>query len=169
MINCSPIADSASAHALAVRALEAEFGDLFLRMRRLYIQVAHRVHPDLVPGQYKVFSTIGRRGPLTASALGEAMQTDKAQMSRALRELESMGLITRTPDPTDRRANLIALSTVGEQKLAEAHAPTTNDLLTPLAQWDVESIDSFTALLHALIAGDPPPPRENPATRAPAT
>jgi len=53
----------------AVRALEAEFGELISRMRRVLADNAQRVSPGMLPGAYKVFTTIVRRESVTEVAL----------------------------------------------------------------------------------------------------
>ena len=53
--------DTLEARTEAVRALEAEFGDLINRMRRILADNADRLSPGMLPGAYKVFTTIVRR------------------------------------------------------------------------------------------------------------
>ncbi|MFN8086895.1 MAG: MarR family transcriptional regulator [Microbacterium sp.] len=92
----------------AVRALEGEFSELITRMRRLLMENAERVSPGMLPGAYKVFTTIVRRERVSQSTLAEHLVVDKAQLSRAVRELEQLGLIQREPDPDDGRASILS-------------------------------------------------------------
>ena len=149
--------DTASAHAQAVRALEAEFGELFTRMRRMYFELAQRVHPDLLPGSYKVLSTIQRRAPLTLSSLAERLMTDKAQVSRAVRELEEFGLVDRAPDPHDGRSSLLSTSADGARLLQAARDAVADPLSGSLRTWPVADIERLTGLLHALTLGETDP------------
>ena len=48
------------ARAEAVRALEAEFGELITHFRRVITENANRVSPGMLPGAYKIFTTIAR-------------------------------------------------------------------------------------------------------------
>ena len=77
--------DTLEARTVAVRALEAEFGDLINRMRRILADTADRLSPGMLPGAYKVFTTIVRRESITLSALAEALMADKGQISRTVR------------------------------------------------------------------------------------
>jgi hypothetical protein len=86
-----------------VRALEGEFSELITRMRRLLMENAERVSPGMLPGAYKVFTTIVRRERVSQSTLAEHLVVDKGQLSRAVRELEQLGLIQRESDPDDGR------------------------------------------------------------------
>lgn len=148
--------DTRAARTEAVRALEAEFGELINRFRRILMENADRVSPGMLPGAYKVFTTIVRREGITLSALAEALVADKGQISRAVRELEKLGLVQRTPDPDDGRSSLLSPTPLGVERLAAARAPQENALVDALEEWPVEEIRSLTRLLHALTAGETP-------------
>ena len=63
--------------------------------------------------------TLLARGPApTQLALAEAMGYDKTRLIRILDGLEGDGLITRAPDPTDRRARVIELTAKGRDTFA---------------------------------------------------
>jgi hypothetical protein len=63
-----------------VRALESEFGELITRFQRVISEIA-RVSPGLLPGAYKVFTTIARRDGVTLSSLSDLLMIDKGQLS----------------------------------------------------------------------------------------
>lgn len=151
--------DTLGARTEAVRALEGEFGQLITRIRRIVVDNANRVSPGMLPGAYKVFTTIVHRGTTTQSALAETLMADKGQLSRTVRDLEHLGLVQRTPDPTDRRSSILSPTPLGLERLAEARVPQEGTLLTALADWPVDDIRSLARLLHALaetdIATDP--------------
>ncbi|RLK52894.1 MarR family winged helix-turn-helix transcriptional regulator [Microbacterium telephonicum] len=149
-------ADTRETRTDAVRALEAEFSELITRMRRILTENAQRVSPGMLPGAYKVFTTIVRRESISQSALAEALVVDKGQLSRTVRELEQLGLIQRAPDPADKRASILSPTAFGLERLAEARAPQESTLLNALEGWPVDDIHSLTRLLHALTTGDVP-------------
>jgi DNA-binding MarR family transcriptional regulator len=142
----------------AVRALEAEFGELITRFRRIIADSAHRVNPGMLPGAYKVFTTIVRLESITMSALAEMLLMDKGQLSRTVRELEALGLVARTPDPTDGRASLLSPTAEGLERLAAARNPNENGLIDVLADWDVADISRLAEYLRALTSGTVPAP-----------
>lgn len=137
----------------AVRALEAQFSDLIGQFRRVISENAHRVSPGLLPGAYKVFTTIARHETVTQATLADLLLLDKGQLSRTVRELEALGLIARTPDPADGRSSLLSPTEYGLERLAAARAPQEGVLVRALESWDVSDIDSLRRLLQALIAG----------------
>jgi DNA-binding MarR family transcriptional regulator len=148
--------ETREARTEAVRALEGEFGELINRMRRLLADNAERLSPGMLPGAYKVFTTIVRRESVTLSALAESLMADKGQISRTVRELEELGLVTRTPDPTDGRSSLISATAAGLERLAAVREPQEHSLLTTLDSWSIDEIHSLTRLLHALSTGETP-------------
>lgn len=152
----TPGARADGARIDAVRALEAEFGELVNRFRRIVTENAQRVSPGMLPGAYKVFTTIARRESVTQTALAEQLQLDKGQLSRTVRDLEALGLIERHPDPHDGRSSLLSPTAEGRARLEAARAPHENLLHDSLAEWNVDDIRNLTRLLHALTTGERP-------------
>lgn len=150
--------ETREARTEAVRALEAEFGELINRFRRIILENANRVSPGMLPGAYKVFTTIVRREQVTLSALAETLMADKGQISRTVRELEQLGLVQRTPDPDDGRSSLLSPTPEGLERLAAARAPQESTLVDAVEDWPVDDIRNLTRLLHALTAGESPSP-----------
>src|SRR4051794_20105848 len=148
--------DHRGARAEAVRVLEAEFGELITQFRRVILENAHRVSPGMLPGAYKVFTTIVRRESITISALAEALMSDKGQVSRTVRELENLGLVVRTPDPTDRRSSLLSPPPEGLARLSAARDPHESALADSLQSWDIADIERLSELLRALTSGTTP-------------
>ncbi|MFB8187835.1 MarR family winged helix-turn-helix transcriptional regulator [Microbacterium sp. NPDC055988] len=156
MPDADRLSDTPEARAAAVRALEAEFGELITHFRRVISENANRVSPGLLPGAYKTFTTIARCETVTVSALSERMLLDKGQVSRMVRELEELGLVERSTDPSDGRSFLLQLTSLGEERLAAARLPQEGRLLRTLEDWSLADIGSLTRLLHALASGASP-------------
>jgi DNA-binding MarR family transcriptional regulator len=156
MSDAMTTSDTREARTEAVRALEAEFGELINRFRRVISENANRVSPGMLPGAYKVFTTIVRRESITLSALADSLMADKGQISRTVRELEQLGLIQRTPDPDDGRSSLLSPTPEGLERLSAARAPQETTLVDALEEWPLDDIHNLTRLLHALTAGESP-------------
>ncbi len=137
----------------AIRELENEFGVLVHRYRQVIGELANRVSEGMLPGAYKVFTTIVRHEPVTASALAEELMADKGQISRTVRELEDLRLIHRTPDPADRRSWLLSATPEGLARLEAARAGYGGVMAATLTGWEVSDIRHLTRLLHALSEG----------------
>ena len=71
---------------------------------------------------YIALSQLARQPASTQLALAEAINYDKTRLIGLLDELERDGLITRKPDPTDRRARTVNLTEAGKTRQAAAQA-----------------------------------------------
>jgi DNA-binding MarR family transcriptional regulator len=141
---------------LAVRSLEGAFSQLFTQLRRVYAQAAEAVSPGMMPGTFKVFTVIERMGSVTVSTLAERMDSDKSLISRSVSELEGLGLIERTADPSDGRIRLISITALGRSRLESVRYPYMDRLGDVLDEWPVEQIDRLTVLVQALASGEVP-------------
>lgn len=137
--------------AAAIRMVEGEFMFMAGKFRRLIASRAERLSPGLLPGGFKVFTTIALEGPVTATAVAEQLLVDKSQLSRMVADLESRGLIVRSPDPADRRAQLLEAT---EQARADLDAlrgdPSEVSMRSKLEAWELADIERLGDLLHAL-------------------
>ena len=71
---------------------------------------------------YAALTLLARGSAPTQLALAEAMGYDKSRLIKILDSLEADGLVSRVPDPTDRRAKVIELTHAGRAKLAAVRA-----------------------------------------------
>jgi DNA-binding MarR family transcriptional regulator len=96
----------------------------------------------------------------TQSALAEAIGADKTRIIGDLDALQERGLVTRTPDPDDRRVRLIGLTAEGRQvrkKAQRAIQRGEDELLAVLAPEErrvfLEALQRLTGLPpHAFAA-----------------
>jgi DNA-binding MarR family transcriptional regulator len=63
--------------------------------------------------QWRVIAQLGEFGKLTSRDIGEVAQMHKTKVSRAVTELESRGLVSRTANRQDRRESFVALTPAG--------------------------------------------------------
>jgi DNA-binding MarR family transcriptional regulator len=66
-----------------------------------------------------VLGRLDRGGATTVSALAAAERVRPQSMSQTVSELEADGLVSRRPDPTDRRQLLVELTQAGHATLAD--------------------------------------------------
>jgi DNA-binding MarR family transcriptional regulator len=68
--------------------------------------------------QGSVLGRLDRGGPATVSDLAAAERIRPQSMAQTVTDLESDGLVARSPDPTDGRRILVALTDAGRATLA---------------------------------------------------
>jgi DNA-binding MarR family transcriptional regulator len=85
----------------------------------------------------------------TQAALARAIRADKTRIIADLDELESRGLISRAPDPADRRVNLLSLTAAGRTLRRRTQAAIRVHEERLLAELPAAHRDHFlTALQH---------------------
>lgn len=65
--------------------------------------------------QGRLINLIGRHEGISQLTLASLLDRDKAQVARAIKELEASGLVIRRPHPSDWRAKCLALTEEGEK------------------------------------------------------
>lgn len=126
---------------------------VFLRRARAYSgELAREVHPELEPAAYGLFVRLEDGGPQRATDLATYFGVGKATISRQLRELENLGLITRAPDPDDGRAQLVHLTRRGRDRFRAVRDARRAEYVRKLDAWDPAEIAELARLLHQLNA-----------------
>jgi DNA-binding MarR family transcriptional regulator len=102
--------------------------------------------------QYRMLQRLASR-PHRTTELALASSVTQPTASAAITSLESRGLVTRTPDPDDRRATLIALTDEGRDVLALATAVVEERLRCVTEEVTESQADALVELQHVLGAG----------------
>lgn len=108
----------------------------------------------LSPSLNAALATVERHGPLTPSELAARERIQRPTATRIVARLEEAGLITRTPDPEDRRSSLLAISAEGRALLRELRTRKDAflaDRLRRLAPADRATLDRAADLLEGLL------------------
>jgi MarR family transcriptional regulator, lower aerobic nicotinate degradation pathway regulator len=85
---------------------------------------------------YSVLSALEEFGPASQAALGRRCGIDRSDMVALVNELAAGGRLERTPDPDDRRRNVIAITAAGREFLSELDRllqDAQDELLAPLS------------------------------------
>jgi DNA-binding MarR family transcriptional regulator len=101
---------------------------------------------------YRLLAALEEFGPASQAALGRRTSIDRSDVVAALNELAGRGLVQRSPDPDDRRRNIITITPAGIQELQtldEILVGVQDELLAPLSAADrAQLVDLLTRLLE---------------------
>lgn len=81
----------------------------------------------LATSDHGVLVALSDFGALSQQQLADRLDADKSHVVRLIDQLEGRGVITRAPDPTDRRRHRIELTPAG-RKLVRAITPITEEI-----------------------------------------
>jgi DNA-binding MarR family transcriptional regulator len=73
-------------------------------------------------GQMAVLGRLDREGPASTSDLAAAERMRPQSMAQTVRDLETAALVSRRPDPDDRRRVLVELTQAGRERLRASRA-----------------------------------------------
>ena len=99
-------------------------GFVIVDLGRLYRQAFEKAVIDagmeLTPGEIRALAYVGRYSGSRQAVLAERMGVEPMTLSAYLDRLEARGLISRSVDPNDRRAKVIAPTSSAERVFEEA-------------------------------------------------
>src|SRR3954451_23727089 len=132
------------------RSLEHEMAVFLRRARSVSKELARDVHPDLEPDAYGLLIRLSESGGARGTALAAYFGVGKPTISRQVRLLEELGLVTRTPDATDGRAFLLVLSDEGARRLGPVREARRRTYRQLLESWPLEDVARLGELLGRL-------------------
>ncbi|MGN9777836.1 MarR family winged helix-turn-helix transcriptional regulator [Micromonospora sp. H33] len=131
-----------------VRAVEHELTALLRRSRAVSWDIAREVHPNLEPNAYGLLLWLRRSGSIRLTDLAARLGIGKGTLSRQINGLETIGLVRRDPDPTDRRAAQLSLTEEGQRRFDTAAAARLERFRETLSTWPGQDVETFARLLN---------------------
>lgn len=128
--------------------VERQLAILLRRAQAFSAGMGREVHPELDSGAYGLLVRIEQSSPMRSSDLAAYLRVGRATISRQLKVLDELGLISRSPDPEDGRAHLLALTPEGRRRLHNARAAREGQLRTLLAAWPEEDVRLLAVMLE---------------------
>jgi len=106
----------------------------------------------LDPGTFWLLKNIAANGSMRVTDIAQHANLDVSTVSRHVAQLHKTGLIERTPDPDDRRAQRVRLSETGQQKLSADLRARTALLERSLENWTQEDLDQLDRVMSRFVA-----------------
>ena len=111
-----------------------------------------RVVGDVVePATYWVLKNLAP-GSMRVTELATSIQLDTSTVSRHVSQLERVGLVERSQDPDDGRAQRVGLTEAGRQQLEASLARRRTALAASFEGWDPSDVAELDRLLGRLVA-----------------
>lgn len=108
------------AHTSVENQLEAALMVVTRGLRRGWAESI--AHTGLAPHQARALRVIASEGRLRPSELAERLRVTPRSVTEVVDALIERSLVNREPDPTDRRAMVLSLTSAGEELAAEVRA-----------------------------------------------
>ncbi|MHB1491776.1 MarR family protein [mine drainage metagenome] len=142
--------DLESARVAAVAA------DLRVLVGQLRRRLQEKANPgDFTPSQIAVVARLESDGPATVTALAKAEGVRPQSMGATVAVLEAAGIVSGTPDPSDGRRTILAITPAAREALVAGRAKKEDWLfrsiraaLTPAEQ---EQLAVGVELLHRIV------------------
>jgi DNA-binding MarR family transcriptional regulator len=99
-----------------------------------------------------MLKTVSANGSMRVTDLAACANLDASTVSRHVTQLHRAGLIERTPDPVDRRAQRVKLSEGGRQALTAAQQARLALVEQSLEGWDPQDLEHLDRLLTRFVA-----------------
>jgi DNA-binding MarR family transcriptional regulator len=124
--------------------------DLLGVVARLNRLATQRTRLPLPWAQARLLSTIDHQGPARISDLAALDHCSQPTMTMQVRRLEDAGLVTRTADPADARAVLIAITPAGTNTLRQVRADRASVIDPHIAALDDADRQTLAAGVRVL-------------------
>ncbi|MDV8001749.1 MarR family winged helix-turn-helix transcriptional regulator [Rhodococcus sp. IEGM 1408] len=107
-----------------------------------------RFHESLEPSAHPLLFAIHDE-PTRVTDLADRVHTDVSVVSRQVRHLATLGLVTKVPDPDDGRASLVILTTEGSELVSRVFDGRGQWMAEVLSDWTPEQAASLNDhLIH---------------------
>ncbi len=106
---------------------------------------------ELEPGTFWLLKTLAAQGAMRVTDLAGSTNLDTSTVSRHVSQLQKSGLIERTPDPDDGRAQRVEPSAEGFRLLHQVMDRRRILLRRSLEGWDTSDISELDRLLARFV------------------
>jgi len=132
--------------------LERQVGHLLRRAHQRHAAIFQNLITDeqLTPLQFAALVKLRDMGEVSQNHLGRLTAMDAATMQGVIKRLLARGLISRRPDPNDRRRLILSLSASGEKLIRSAVAAGKRITRRTLSPLDPAEQELFMDLLARL-------------------
>jgi DNA-binding MarR family transcriptional regulator len=127
--------------------IERELALLLRRAASFSARLARDLHPDLDAPAYSLLMWLSNAGEARLTDLANAFGVGKATLSRQVQLLERLDLITREPDPSDGRSQLLRVTPSAGSRLRRIRQDRQQLFHRLLEPWPAAEVEQLGQLL----------------------
>jgi DNA-binding MarR family transcriptional regulator/GNAT superfamily N-acetyltransferase len=118
--------------------------------KKLGVLDQHLMQSPFSLSEARVIYELAQRGTVVAKQIGAELGLDPGYLSRIVQSFEDKGLITRTPLPSDRRQQQLALTAKGRQAFAKLDRSSDSEVAAMLGALDDGTRDRLVGAMGAI-------------------
>jgi DNA-binding MarR family transcriptional regulator len=143
---------TASINAEATRLSQTAVESVLFALMTIGRLLRQRIQGDgLDPGTFWLLKSLAAHDAMRVTELATLAGLDASTVSRHVQQMQRAGLIQRTQDPDDGRAQQVTLSAHGRRLLDEGLTHRRELLANSLEDWDARDIETFNTLLNRFV------------------
>lgn len=115
-----------------------------------HFELLHRrtdIHDSLDRAEYLLLRALDETGPMRISALATLLGLDPSTAGRQVAVLQAARLVTRDPDPADRRCSQVTPTAEGLARMHAVRVQRTALVADLLAEWSDEDLRTLDTIL----------------------
>lgn len=137
------------------KTLESLFHLVHALKRQLHEQ-AGQINLEMAPMHIRVLKIIDRKKTCTAIDIASFLGRDKAQVTRLINTLIEKELLTKAPNPTDKRSHYLCITETGNEviaKISDIDADTIQKMTKNLTPQEIEEFQRISELMAKNLSG----------------
>jgi DNA-binding MarR family transcriptional regulator len=154
-----------------VTTSRVDTGELAGRLRLAIVRTSRRLRQqalgaeggEISPTLSAALTTIDLHGPLTPSELAERERVKRPTATRTVSNLESLGLVVRTPDPSDGRGCLVSTTSAGRELMKRMRTRKNAYLASRIRNLpadELAALEQAAEILERLLEADQKAPQQ---------
>ncbi|MGW5478706.1 MarR family winged helix-turn-helix transcriptional regulator [Streptomyces sp. NPDC004008] len=89
--------------------------------------------------------------PLRPGELANRLGVEASHVTRQVQQLQKSGYVSRVPDPDDRRAHRVELTTLGREAVDRVRETGVRGMQAALSAWSPEELRQLATLFHRMV------------------
>ena len=130
--------------------IAGKLGELHKHLKQLQSRMLEEYHISLL--EYHILAVVMKAEAISQNELAQALDVDKALISRQIRAMEQKGLLSAAEDPACRRKKLLSPSQRAWELIPELDEIHRQSLDRIFSDIDEKQLQNFQSVLEGLVS-----------------